>query len=180
MALPKILTRFRLAFLAGFATAIALAFAAGGAVLVYDSFTRAAPASTKPVRAPLGEYDDQKVVYHVATKGTWRDREAEAWRLVAVINNHLNAVEPNNIDLRILFQGDGIDALKRARTNPKLAAAFDALRKRGVKFRICANTLEAYHLGLETLWGASEADLVQAAVAELIHLQGQGFGYIKF
>jgi len=72
------------------------------------------------------------------------------------------------------------EALRRAKANPRLAAAFAALKTRGVKFRICANTLEAYHLGLETLWGASEGDLVQAAVAELIHLQKQGFGYIKF
>ncbi|MCA1952389.1 MAG: DsrE family protein [Hyphomicrobiales bacterium] len=172
-------SRARRAFLAGFATACGLGALAALAALSLDPLQpRHGEAMT--IRAPLGEYGDQKIVYHVSTKGSWRDREAEAWRLVAVVNNHLNAIEPNEADLRILFQGDGVDALRRAKANPRLAAAFAALKTRGVKFRICANTLEAYHLGLETLWGASEGDLVQAAVAELIHLQKQGFGYIKF
>lgn len=176
---PNLLSRTRLVFIAGFTAALVLLALAGSGVLAYDYLQK--PAATNvAIRAPLGDYGDQKVVYHVATKGSWRDRDGEAWRLIAVVNNHLNAIEPNNIDLRVLFQGDGIDALRRAKDNPRLAAAFDNLKKRGVKFRICANTLEAYHLGLETLWGASEGELVQAAVAELIHLQQQGFGYIKF
>ena len=60
------------------------------------------------------------------------------------------------------------------------AAAFDNLRKRGVKLQVCANTLEAYKLSLETLYNVREADLVQAAVAEFVRLQQQGYSYIKF
>lgn len=170
-------------FLAGFATAI---FGMAGAAGVAWSVTQpaSAPASSAAsaaiIRAPVTEYGPQKVVYHVSTRGSWRDRESEAWRLVAVVNNHVAAVEPDPVELQVVFQGDGIDALRRAKSNPKLGAAFDNLRKRGVKFRVCANTLEAYHLGLETLHGIEERDLVQAAVAEFVRLQQQGFSYIKF
>lgn len=172
----------RMIFLIGFASAVFLgAGAAGGAyLLVGDSSPLRHGVLPVQFRAPTTNYGPQKVVYHVSTKGTWRDRESEAWRLVAVVNNHINAVEPDPIDVRIVFQGDGIDALKRAKTNPRLAAALDNLKKRGVKFRICANTLEAYHLSLETLHNVAEGDLVQAAVAEFVRLQQQGFSYIKF
>lgn len=172
----------RTTFLAGFLAAFALLAAAGGGFLLYER-AGASTANAAPVphfRAPAGEYGPQKVVYHVSTKGTWRDREAEAWRLIAVLNNHINAVEPEPIKLQVVFQGDGIDALRRAKTNPTLAAAFDGLKKRGVQMHVCANTLEAYKLSLETLHDVREADLVQAAVAEFVRLQQQGYSYIKF
>jgi len=142
----------------------------------------AIPASEGPVKVsvPDAAYGAQKVVYHVSSKGNWRDREAEAWRLVSVLNNHINAIEPDDIDLHVIFQGDGVDALQRAKVNPVLGAAFDALRKRGVKLRICANTLEAYRVLPDTLHGVKPEELVRAAVAELAHLQQQGFVYIKF
>lgn len=169
-------------FLAGFAAALALIGAVAVGIFAYERTGSpvAAVASIPNFRAPAMEYGAQKVVYHVSTKGTWRDREAEAWRLIAVINNHINAVEPDPLDLQIVFQGDGVDALRRAKTNPRLAAAFDALKKRGVKIQVCANTLEAYKLSLETLYNVSEADLVQAAVAEFVRLQQRGYSYIKF
>ncbi|KAF0229487.1 MAG: hypothetical protein FD175_1825 [Beijerinckiaceae bacterium] len=172
----------RKTFLAGFAAAFVLIGTAVAGYFVYEQ--AGAPgvvvAGAPSFRAPSTDYGPQKVVYHVSTKGTWRDREAEAWRLIAVINNHINAVEPDPLDLQIVFQGDGIDALRRAKTNPRLAAAFDALRKRGVKIQVCANTLEAYKLSLETLYNVSEVDLVQAAVAEFARLQQRGYSYIKF
>lgn len=175
-------TSSRRAFLAGFGTAVVLGLGGAGAAL---SLSTPGPETTRTpvaaaVRAPSTEYGAQKVVYHVSTRGSWRDRESEAWRLISVVNNHINAVEPDPIQLQIVFQGDGIDALRRAKGNPKLAAAFDNLKKRGVEIRVCANTLEAYHLSLETLHGVKEQDLVQAAVAEFVRLQQKGFSYIKF
>lgn len=172
----------RTMFLAGFLAAFALIGAAAGGFLMLERIgASSASAATAPhFRAPAGDYGPQKVVYHVSSKGTWRDRESEAWRLIAVLNNHINAVEPEPIELQVVFQGDGIDALRRAKTNAKLAAAFDNLRKRGVKLQVCANTLEAYKLSLETLYNVNEADLVQAAVAEFVRLQQRGYSYIKF
>jgi len=170
------------AFLAGavFALSVmaiaAVAFLLGPSLLAPSVVASAAPVS----RAPTVDYGAQKVVYHVSTRGSWRDRESEARRLVAVLNNHVRALEPDPAEIQIILQGDGIDVLRRARENQKLARSIDALRAKGVVFRVCANTLEAYHVGLETLHGVHENDLVQAGVAELVHLQRQGYGYIKF
>lgn len=170
------------AFAVGAGVALTLAFPLSG--FEPGSLPARATASTvagghfpKPSR---GEYGPQKIVYHVSTKGSWRGREDEAWRLVAVLNNHLNAIEPDEVDLRVILQGDGIDALYRAKQNPKLADAFDRLAARGVTFAICMNTLEAYRMVPETLHPAKTATLVQTAVAEIAHLQKQGFSYIKF
>ena len=170
------------AFLAGMAFASGLALLAGGLWFAgRDGFMPAVEAATVvPIRAPSIDYGPQKIVYHVSTRGSWRDRESEARRLVAVLNNHIQAVEPDPVEIQVVLQGDGIDVLRRAKTSPALGRSIDNLRQKGVIFRVCANTLDAYRVGLETLHGVKEADLVQAGVAELIHLQKQGFGYIKF
>lgn len=169
-------------FLKGFASALLMIGLVLGGAFAFEAMRNPgqASASLPAFRLGAAEYGAQKVVYHVATRGSWRDRESEAWRLVAVLNNHIRAVEPADLAVSVIFQGDGIDALKRAKSNPRLADAFDSLRKRGVAFRVCANTLEAYRMGLETLHGVKETDLVQAGVAELIHLQQRGYAYIKF
>jgi uncharacterized protein len=183
MAAERNTTASRRMFMAGFASAAALGVVGAGAALAYVRLHDGAAsqgATGVTFRAPETRYGAQKVVYHVSTRGSWRDRESEAWRLIAVVNNHINAVEPDPIALQIVFQGDGIDALRRAKSSPRLAAAFDNLRRRGVQLRVCANTLQAYHMNLETLHNVREADLVQAAVAEFVRLQQQGYSYIKF
>jgi intracellular sulfur oxidation DsrE/DsrF family protein len=169
-------------FLAGFASAAILGLGAGGLAYAVATGGNNPQPEAAPVHLAVPDirYGAQKVVYHVANRGSWRDRESEAWRLVAVLNNHINAVEPDDIAIRVIFQGDGVDALRRAAGNPKLADAFDRLKARGVVFRVCARTLEAARMGVSTLHGISEADLVQAGVAELIHLQQRGHAYIRF
>lgn len=172
----------RMTFLAGFATALLLVAGAGGVAYSVATYGGSAPQESVPFKLDIPEahYGAQKVVYHVASRGSWRDRESEAWRLVAVLNNHINVIQPDEIALTVIFQGDGVDALRRATQNPKLADAFDRLKARGVTFRVCARTLEAARMGVATLHGISEKDLVQAGVAELIHLQKQGYSYIRF
>lgn len=174
----------RTPFLVSIALVTGIAVGAGMTVFGLPMIGRgwAVSSSNAPVKVAVLDafYGAQKVVYHVSNKGTWRDREAEAWRLIAVLNNHITAIEPEDVDLRVIFQGDGIDALQRAKANPALGAAFDNLRKRGVLIRICANTLEAYRVLPETLHNVKQPELVRAAVAELAHLQQQGFTYIKF
>lgn len=169
-------------FLAGMVVAFGLVVCAGillffGRDLIVPEVEASAAYSS---RAPSVDYGPQRVVYHVSTRGSWRDRESEARRLVAVLNNHMSAIEPDRPEIQVILQGDGIDILRRARNNPDLARSIDTLRQKGVSFKVCANTLEAYRVGLDTLHGVKEGDLVQAGVAELVHLQKQGFGYIKF
>jgi intracellular sulfur oxidation DsrE/DsrF family protein len=165
--------------LAGLVTGILLPFALFAMPGIFGSAQPARANIHFPALATV-EYGPQKVIYHVNSRGGWRDRASEAWRLVHVVNNHIRAIEPDEIDLRIVFQGDGIDALTRAKTDPKLAAAFSQLQKQGVKFRVCLNTLQSYNVAPETLFGVTPQDFVQAAVAEIAALQKQGFSYIRF
>jgi hypothetical protein len=141
---------------------------------------KAVASASAPLFVPQGHYGPQKVVYHVTEKGSWRDRDSEGFRLASVITNHIRAIEPDDVTIEVLFHGNGIDLLKRAKANPVLAAQFDNLIKAGVKFRVCANTLSAYGLDIASLYRISEQNLVQAAVAEIVRLQKDGYGYIRF
>jgi intracellular sulfur oxidation DsrE/DsrF family protein len=48
-----------------------------------------------------------------------------------------------------------------------------------VTFKICANTLKGRKVALDMLYDASESDVVPSGVAEIAHLQGQGFAYLR-
>lgn len=129
---------------------------------------------------PHAEYGDQKVIYHVVQRGSWHNRASEAWRLVHVLNNHINAVMPDNAELRVIFQGDGIDALLHAKKDAALGRAFDQLKAQGVRFHICMNTAIAQRVTPEAMHDVTPADFIQASVAEVVRLQRQGFSYIRF
>jgi intracellular sulfur oxidation DsrE/DsrF family protein len=48
-----------------------------------------------------------------------------------------------------------------------------------VAFSICANTLTGRKVDTGYLYDYTEADVVPSGVAELAHLQAQGYTYIK-
>ncbi|CAN1535795.1 COG1416 Uncharacterized conserved protein [Rhabdaerophilaceae bacterium] len=129
-----------------------------------------APANTGP----------QKVVFHIVEKGNWRNRNGEATRLVAVLSNHIRAVEPDDLEVEVLMHGHGIDILRRAKAEPEIASRIRDLKRKGVKFVVCANTLQSSGVRLDELYGVTENDLVMSATARIIQLQQQGYGYIRF
>ncbi len=129
---------------------------------------------------PASNTGPQKVIYHVVEKGNWRNRDGEVIRLTAVLNNHIHAVEPDDVQIEVLMHGNGVDILKRAKSNQLLAARIDSLKRKGVKFTVCANTLQSNRITLADLHGATQADLAQSATARIIQLQQQGYGYIRF
>ncbi len=56
----------------------------------------------------------------------------------------------------------------------------DGLKNQGVTFQVCANTLNGRKVNKEEqLYNVEAADIVPSGVAELAHLQAQGFTYIK-
>lgn len=171
----------RRAFLLGISGLCGCALGYGGAKLdLADWLVRPATAVQPEFALSPGGYGSQKVIYHVTEKGHWRNRDGEASRLVHVLNNHRRAVEPDDFEAEVLFQGNGVDLLRRAKNNPVLAAQFDDLRKRNIRFRVCANTLSAYGMPLRELHKVANDDLVFAAVAEIVKLQKDGWGYIRF
>jgi intracellular sulfur oxidation DsrE/DsrF family protein len=132
-----------------------------------------------------GEYGFQKIVYHVNYDTAKRQGGA-----LRNIQNHINAVGKDNMDLRVIMHGKGLSMLllpeeaantklPRGNATEALTAKIAGLKDQGVKFKVCANTLKGKKITLEQLYDAEKSDIVTSGVAELAHLQAQGFTYIK-
>ena len=60
-----------------------------------------------------------------------------------------------------------------------MQATIANLKSQGVKFSVCANTLKGRKVSLDQLYDAEKADVVPSGVAEIAHLQSQGFAYMR-
>jgi len=122
-----------------------------------------------------GNYGKQKVVYHVNFKDEKRQIGA-----LRNIQNHINAVGKENLDIRVVLHSAGFTLLKRANSDPNMQSKVVSLKKQGVKFNICANTIRGKKLNYKNdLYDVDQKDIVPSGVAELAHLQAQGYTYIK-
>ena len=139
------------------------------------------------IAAASTAYSKQKVVYHI----NYHNPKQQAGAL-RNIQNHINAVGAENLELRVVMHGNGVslvllpDALaevpkfKHANANEQMTANIDGLKNQGVSFKICANTLKGRKVDMaDHLYDVEQADIVPSGVAELAHLQAQGFTYIK-
>ena len=123
-------------------------------------------------------YGRQRVIYHVdqpagLLNGRFR-------HLLQVAQNHVEAVGAENLDLRIVLQGDGVDLLMWAKGNSAAELAIDRLKSEGVKFEVCRNTLIVRGLDPDRqLYGVAHGDVIRTAVGEIAALESQGFDYIK-
>lgn len=137
--------------------------------------------------APSTQYGQQKVVYHI----NYDDAQKQAATLKN-IQNHINAVGEANLDVKIVMHGDGLamllkpDSLKnrpkfnRANATQEMAQKIDALKLQGVAFNVCANTLKGKGVDFKNdLYDVNQSDIVSSGVAELAHLQGQGYLYLR-
>ena len=67
-----------------------------------------------------------------------------------------------------------------ASADAQMQATIDGLKNQGVAFKICANTLKGKAVNIDQhLYMADASDVVPGGVAELAHLQAQGFTYVK-
>ncbi|MCC2097260.1 MAG: DsrE family protein [Hyphomicrobiales bacterium] len=137
------------------------------------------PAISAPAHMYFELYEPQKVVYHVHTGGGLFGSHNRD--LISIMNNHLRAVGEGYLDLRLVLQGKGIEILQDALKDEKLAAGIDALRKKGVRFLVCYNTLAGHGIDYrKDLYGVKKEDVVWAGVAEVARLQAAGYVYLKF
>ena len=120
-------------------------------------------------------YGKQKVVYHVNF-----DDEKQLKAALGNIQNHINAVGKDNIDLRVVMHGPGVALLQMANKNPDFADKISNLKRQGIHFNVCNNTLQGKKINYKTdLYDVSQEDIVPSGVAEIAHLQSQGFSYVK-
>ena len=127
-------------------------------------------------KAPAGYFVFQKVVYQ--NSGGLPDNRAYFEQLMRNLGAHIAATE-GHVEIRVVSFGPGVKAFQTAKTDPALAESIDSLRKRGVRFLICRNTLKAMGLGIDDLYNVAADDIVISGVAELARLQGLGFVYIR-
>ena len=120
-------------------------------------------------------YGKQKVVYHVNS-----DDPKILKAAVGNIQNHINAVGKENLDLKVVMHGNGLALLQVAKEDQDMKSKVDNLKLQGIGFQVCANTLKGKKLNYKTdLYDVSEKDIVPSGVAEIAHLEKQGYTYIK-
>ena len=129
--------------------------------------------------AEAGErYGQQKVVYHINYNGGEDDKRYRG--AMRNIQNHINAVGAENLDLKVVLHGNGVSLLRSAVTNDPLQMAITNLKTQNVSFHVCNNTLVGREIDYENdLFEVFDDDIVPSGVAELAHLQAQGYTYIK-
>ncbi len=125
--------------------------------------------------ALAGSYTKQKVVYHV----NYDDAKAQKAAL-RNIQNHINAVGAENLDLRVVMHGKGVTLVQRANKDMDLQSKIANLKKQGIHFNVCRNTLLGKKLNYKNdLYDVSEEDIVPSGVAEIAKLEQEGYAYIK-
>ena len=123
-------------------------------------------------------YGKQKVVYHINYPGGENDKKYRG--AMRNIQNHINAVGAENMDIKVVMHGNGLGMLMSAKTNEKLQGQVISLKSQNVSMHVCANTLRGRKISYENdLFEVFEDDIVPSGVAELTHLQQQGYTYIK-
>lgn len=123
-------------------------------------------------------YGVQKVVYHINYPGGPDDKKYRG--AMRNIQNHINAVGAENMEIKVVLHGNGVGLLKSAVSNVALQSAVTNLKAQAVNFHVCNNTLVGRKISYENdLFEVFEDDIVPSGVAELSHLQQQGFTYIK-
>ncbi|MEQ8227532.1 MAG: DsrE family protein [Rhodospirillales bacterium] len=135
---------------------------------------------TGATQADAGDrYGKQKVVYHINYEGG--DGGKKYRGAMRNIQNHINAVGAENMDIKVVLHGNGLGLLQGAKSgNEKLKGQVVSLKAQNVKFNVCNNTLKGRKIDYEKdLLEVFPEDIVPSGVAELSHLQQQGYTYIK-
>lgn len=132
-----------------------------------------------PQGADAGErYGKQKVVYHINYDGG--DGDKRYIGAMRNIQNHINAVGAENLDIKVVMHGNGVAMLMSAKKNERLRGQILELKGQNVSMHVCNNTLVGRKIDYDKdLFDVYEEDIVPSGVAELAHLQHQGYAYIK-
>jgi intracellular sulfur oxidation DsrE/DsrF family protein len=129
-------------------------------------------------QAQDARYGEQKVVYHINFDGG--ETAGPYMSALGNVRNHINAVGRENITVRVVLHGDGVHLLRDAKDNTDLQQRVLDMRAQGVRFLVCRNTLTGRNIDYEwDLFEVFEEDIVPSGVAELSHLQQQGYTYVR-
>lgn len=152
---------------------VAMIVAIGG----WEAWRVVGPRPKVDVPRVVTDFGHQKVIYHLTESGGYLGQKYRSW--LGNMENHYAALQPGELDLVVVMNGDGIDLLTHAATDEKLAARIDALKARGARFLVCRNTLISRGIEPSALHGLKTEDLIGAGVAQIALLERQGYGYLK-
>lgn len=124
-----------------------------------------------------GRYGKQKAVYDINYAGGENDKAY--FLALRNVKNHINAVGKDNIELKIVLSGDGLNMLKAATTNLELQGMISNLKTQKAAFLVCNNTLVGRKIDSDTLFEVFKDDIVPSGNAEIGHLQSNGYSYHK-
>jgi intracellular sulfur oxidation DsrE/DsrF family protein len=130
-------------------------------------------AATEERKAAKNGYKTQKVVYHMNDLN-W------GYRGLRNMKNHLNALGDENLDAIMVFHSSGGFILVDGKADKKghtFGDQIQALANRGVKFRLCANTVRGKKIPKDKI--NLNAEIIPSGVAEVAELQHQGYVYVK-
>jgi intracellular sulfur oxidation DsrE/DsrF family protein len=143
--------------------------APGAVALALAGYLLFAPPQGPPFGAHTGE---PRAVYHVASAGN-------ASAVLRTLRNHLDATP--GLKVIVVAHNDGIEFLlagARDESGTEYAAMVRELRRRGVEFRVCGNTLTRRQIDAGAV--IAEAMLVPSGIAEISRLQSQeGYTYLR-
>ena len=118
-------------------------------------------------------YKVQKVVYHL------NDLQS-GYGGLRNIKNHLNALGDKNVEIVAVMHSSGGFILVDGAKDKKGRAFGDAIQQlanRGVKFRICANTIRGKKIDKNKV--NLNSTVIPSGVAEVAELQYKGYVYVK-
>lgn len=123
-------------------------------------------------RRPTAASEAEKVVYHI-------NSSSDVTTALRNLANHLTASP--HVKVVVVAHNQGVDFLLRGardESGKPYAVTVEELRRRGVEFRICNNTLSRLHV--DTGRVIPEAVLVPSGIAEISRLQTEeGYAYMK-
>ena len=96
------------------------------------------------------------------------------------VKNHLQALGNKNVEIRVVTHGVGSTMLVEGTKDAKgedFTDTIASLSNDGVKFYICKNTIRGLKIDEKKI--DLRAKQVPSGVAEIAHLQQQGFQYMK-
>ena len=120
------------------------------------------------------QYQDQKVVYHI----NYDDPK----RIAATFSNmanHINQLGEDHVTIKAVVHGPAIKYFLEASNDEAKQTSLDSLRLNDVHFIICGNSLDGFTVSYDDLYDVEETDIVQAGLPEIIHLQQQGYFYVR-
>ncbi|MDE2253685.1 MAG: DsrE family protein [Betaproteobacteria bacterium] len=133
--------------------------------------------------APSARADYVKPTIHHAPFGTVRmvvpitspDPGVWAFKLNNIANSE-NGIKAwkGKLEAHIVLYGPGLKLLEEP-MDPELQTKVDQLRREGVRFDICNNTLKGMNLDWHTLHGVRESDIVPAGFLEVAWLADHGW-----